>query len=762
MRFAPSYLRGRLARRLLVVFVATSVAPVVILGLFSYWQILRDARAMHAHEIHRISHTASLTFLTELQDASSQLAALDSTPEITSAVRENFSRIKFLPYTTESARFHALESIPRLQRTAIEAGHTAIIWTLGPHDHAHLIMMRLLPGRRTLARVRLRTADFLQRVSGPNRRGILALIDLSNPQRVIGPSGSPIPPSLHTALDSASHSPSGTLTWHDGDSDWMGSIWELFLPGKFSAPPVGLVFAEPRASTEKLHRLRWMIPLALFGVVLFAVFVAMQQLRRYLGPLELLATATRRLTESQEHTYVKIDTGDELAALGSDFNRMAEELLRRARYDGLTGLANREFFRQSLAAKLSEASPQMTALLYIDVDGFKKINDSAGHETGDAVLSAIAERLRDCAEHGALVARLGGDEFAAALSGGDAANRADALAACIQESLQAPFDIKGCESGISASIGIAQAPIDGSSVETLLKCADIAMYEAKMAGRNRIARFDSEMLTRRHDELELESQLHGAIERDELYVVYQPITDGDRLTGVEALLRWRQAGGRQVGPDVFIPLAEATGLINEIGRWVLRRACSDFAQWTAEGIAPSYVSVNVAPKQLIAPDFLTQLDEQLVNAGMLPGMLQIEITESAVAEGEQVERVLRSVREHGIRIALDDFGTGYSSLSELHRLTFDVIKIDRSFVIDLPQSEIAMQIVRTIISMGHGLRRDVLAEGVETEGQRLVLHRLGCDAMQGFLIGRPMNVHAMRTMLSAEQIRLLEDVTEFT
>ncbi|MBW8078532.1 MAG: EAL domain-containing protein [Gallionella sp.] len=337
--------------------------------------------------------------------------------------------------------------------------------------------------------------------------------------------------------------------------------------------------------------------------------------------------------------------------------------------------------------------------------------------------------------------------------------RADSLATCIQHALQSPFAIKGCETGISASIGITESPGDGASVEMLIKNGDIAMYEAKKAGRNRIARFVPEMFARRQSELALETQLQGAIARDELYVVYQPITDGERLSGLEALLRWRQASGDEIGPDVFIPLAEATDLINDIGQWVLRRACADFSSWSADGIAPNYVSVNVAPRQLVAENFLSIVDTELAIAGLSPSKLQVEITESAVVEGEHVEQVLRALRSRGIRIALDDFGTGYSSLSELHRLTFNVIKIDKSFVMDLPDSHIAMQIVRTIISMGHGLGRDVLAEGVETEGQRLVLHRLGCDSMQGYLIGRPVNVHAIGKLLREQLIPLSENVT---
>ena len=759
LRFAPDYLRGRLARRLLLVFVVTSVAPVLVFGLFSYWRLFQDASAMHVREIHRISHTASLTFLTELQEANAQLESFASADAPPRDIEGPFSAIQVLPYGKTLPQILAANGVSHSQLAAVNAGHTAIIWSHGTYGHPHLLMFRLIPGRHEVIRARLDAAGMLQKISGLHERGVLALVDLSNPNFVIGQSANAVTSSVLSALSSATRTPSGSLVWTVHGAHWIGSIWELFLPGTFSAPPVGLMIAEPRSLADGLHGLRWMIPLSLFGAVAFAVFVAIRQLQRYLGPLAVLAAATRRLTETHEHTLVHIDTGDELAALGTDFNRMAEELLHRARYDGLTGLANREFFRQSLGSWLTNPSSQTTALLYIDLDGFKKINDSAGHETGDAVLTAVAVRLRACAEGTALVARLGGDEFVAALSGPDAALRADSLATSIQHALQSPFGIKGCERGISASIGIAESPGDGVSVEMLLKNADIAMYEAKNAGRNRVARFFPEMFSRRQEELALETRLQGAIARDELYVVYQPITAGDRLCGLEALLRWRQAGGNEVGPDVFIPLAETTDLIIDIGQWVLRRACSDFSRWSADGIAPSYISVNVSPRQLIAANFLSMIDTELAIAGISPSMLQVEITESAVVEGEHVEQVLGALRSRGVRIALDDFGTGYSSLSELHHLTFDVIKIDKSFVKDLPDSHVAMQIVRTIISMGHGLGRDVLAEGVETEGQRLVLHRLGCDSMQGYLIGRPMNVDVIRKILRTQLIPQSESVS---
>ncbi|HVC30506.1 MAG TPA: EAL domain-containing protein, partial [Steroidobacteraceae bacterium] len=411
---------------------------------------------------------------------------------------------------------------------------------------------------------------------------------------------------------------------------------------------------------------------------------------------------------------------------------------------GLTGLSNRDFFRGQLRARL--ASGVTAALLYVDLDEFKKVNDSAGHEAGDTLLKEVADRLRRCARPGDAVARLGGDEFAVVLGGGAGVEEAAATAALILDAIQAPILVIGAERRVSASIGIALIPHHGETVDLLLRNADIAMYQAKERGRNGVALFSPEMHRRMEERISLEIALQGAVARNELRLHYQPITHAGRLSGVEALLRWAPAGS-EVGPAVFIPLAEQSSLILAIGEWVLRQACADFARWRAAGIAPGHISINVAPKQLQSERLLAQLQAQVRELRMNPAEIQLEVTESALADGPQAAATLERLHELGFRLALDDFGTGYSSLSQLQRLPFDVVKIDRSFIIGLPDSEVALQLVRTIVHMTQSLDKLAVAEGVETEGQRDLLQELGCSAMQCYLFGKPVPERQMRGLL---------------
>lgn len=752
LALAPSYLRGRLAQRLLAVFVLASVVPVLLASLIAYQQLLGAAHAARTRDLHRQVETASLAFLAQLQVASAQLAIVQP-GQARSAQRarsEGLRHLKFRPLLNETQRARAFAGLAPPVRRALAQGRTAISWGRDAAGRPALYMTRVQPGGVRLARAQLNVPALLARAGGPDGSATLALVDVTHPTLSIGSANSRLPPAVMASMAHVVPAVGVRAARRSARGRWLGSDWELFLPASFAAPPVRLILAERAGMANGLAGLRWMIPLALLGSMAFAVLLAIRQLRRYLGPLETLTMATRRLTEQKDHTHVRIDTGDELQMLGDDFNRMAEQLLRRARFDSLTGLANREFFHQSLGARLACAERTSTALLYVDLDAFKKINDSAGHEAGDAVLVEVVSRLRECVGPGSLLARLGGDEFAVVLAAGASAAAADALAERILRALQPPVIVHGFERRISASIGIAIAPEHGEDVEQLLRSADIALYEAKDAGRDGFARFNVGMHQRRQRQILLEAQLQGAIAREELVLFYQPITCGERLIGVEALVRWERTPGELVSPTAFISIAEQSNLITAIGEWVLRRACADFARWQAAGIAPQYLSVNVAPKQLVSSEFFTTLCTALERSGMPAERLHIEITESAVAREREMEDRLRRISALGLCLVLDDFGTGYSSLSHLHRLPFEVIKIDRSFIVGLPDSPVALQLVRTILSMGHGLGKTVVAEGVETEAQRALLQRLGCDELQGYLMGRPMSELQMRARLLAE------------
>ncbi len=759
LRLADSYLRGRLARRLLLVFVLASVVPVLLTGVLAYRQLARGADLARARALHEEVKDSALAFLSQLQAASAELALLHPDTRASRGSRAPqstpFTAISVVPAHTPAQLRQALARLPRRTRAALTAGRTVLIWSRGHNGRAQLSLIRPELSRARLVQGTLDTRRMLAQVR-PDGSGIgIALADNASARRLIRSHQDPVPRPVFQRLAAASTNGAPASLWRSRRARWLGSGWNLFLQSSFAAPPIRVLTCETATHViAGLSGLRLTIPMMLLGAMAFAALLAIAQLRRYLGPLETLTAATRQLSASNFDVEVLIRTDDELSDLGHDFNRMARslrdqhgELERRAQVDGLTGLGNRDFFRQQLRDRIR--SGRRSALLYIDLDEFKKVNDSAGHEAGDTLLKEVADRLRGCVQPHDTVARLGGDEFAVMLGGDTAADGAAAAAARVLQAMQAPILVAGTERRLSASIGIALIPLHGDTVDLLLRNADIAMYQAKEQGRDGVASFAPEMHRRMEQRISLEIALQAALARGELHLHYQPITSGGRLSGLEALVRWTRAGATEVGPAEFIPIAEQSGLIVTIGEWVLSQAFADFARWRAAGIAPGYVSVNVAPKQLQSGRFVEQLQALMRARQMRPADIQLEVTESALANGREAAATLERLHALGLRLALDDFGTGYSSLSQLQRLPFDVVKIDRSFIVGLPDTGVALQLVRTILRMTQSLNKLAVAEGVETEAQRDLLYGLGCDAMQGYLFGRPEPEGRIRGLLQA-------------
>lgn len=413
--------------------------------------------------------------------------------------------------------------------------------------------------------------------------------------------------------------------------------------------------------------------------------------------------------------------------------RSREQLSYLATHDPLSGLHNRSYFQERLELMLSqERGPRQVALLYIDLDHFKEVNDSYGHQFGDALLKQVSQRLRALALEEDALARLGGDEFVLATSHAAEADLIGTLAGKLIGAISAPFEIDGCQFEIGASIGIAVAPTDGRAVDDLLRKADIALYAAKR-GRRAYRFFEGRMADRLLLRQELKTDLARALERDELGLVYQPIynVQNGNLVRYEALLLWHHPRRGHVTPAEFIPIAEETGLIVKIGEWALRTACAEASTWSADiGLA---VNLSPAQFQLNLP---YRVAEILNVTGLRTDRLLLEITETVLL-GSTTEnlRLLRQLQALGIKIALDDFGTGYSSLSYLRQFPFHEIKIDRSFVAD--ESSEACAIVESVVRLGHALGMRVTAEGVETPEQLERIRRAGCDKAQGYLLGRP-------------------------
>lgn len=426
-----------------------------------------------------------------------------------------------------------------------------------------------------------------------------------------------------------------------------------------------------------------------------------------------------------------------------------------ANHDPLTGLPNRLMFKEHLDDSLLRADPSTTALhvLFIDLDRFKDINDSLGHNIGDQLLRSVAERLNEHVREADMIARLGGDEFIVLLKEYGNGNGKDNLLLSIeriQAALARPFMTGGMQLQVSASIGVSSYPSDGTDAQTLLKNADIAMYGAKQHGKNTYQRYQQQMGMSLQRRVEMESCLRRAIDNNEFMLFYQPRVDlsTNHCMGVEALIRWNSPTLGLVMPGDFIPLAEETGAIVPIGEWVLHEACRQAAEWRASGLGDIHVAVNLSARQFADGRLQESILGALENAKLPGGLLELELTESTVMRNpEQAVRWLSSIKKTGVRLSIDDFGTGYSSLAYLNRFPIDTVKIDRSFICHLPESHSDGQITSAVIALGHSLGLTVIAEGAETQAQIDFLRGEGCDEVQGYFFSRPLSAGDMRTFL---------------
>ncbi|MEX0959477.1 MAG: EAL domain-containing protein [Burkholderiales bacterium] len=460
-------------------------------------------------------------------------------------------------------------------------------------------------------------------------------------------------------------------------------------------------------------------------------------------PAEIAVVSTRTHDQTVFTAFLR-DVSERKAA--------ETRLLHMAHYDSLTDLPNRVLIQDRLRQAVAQAlrSNRPGALLFIDLDRFKWVNDTLGHPVGDRLLKEVSARLEQCLRSGDTVGRLGGDEFAVILSNLSKAQDAQIVAQNIMCAFDRPFESKGHETFVTVSVGITVFPNDGQDADTLIRNADAAMYRAKDDGRNTFALFTSDMNARATDRLKLESDLRRALERREFRLHYQPRVDATsgRIVGVEALLRWQRSDGTMVSPGEFVPLLEETGLILPVGDWVMEEACRQHRAWTEACRQPLPVAVNLSPRQLHNHALTTRVRSLIETYAIAPDMLELEITESSLMRNsDEAVRMLTEIRELGVRIAIDDFGTGYSSLSYLKRFPVDYLKIDQSFVRDVTADADDAAIARTIIIMAHQLGLKVIAEGVETAEQLAFLQAYDCDEAQGYLFSRPVPADAIATLL---------------
>lgn len=459
--------------------------------------------------------------------------------------------------------------------------------------------------------------------------------------------------------------------------------------------------------------------------------------------------------------------------------KLAEEKIRRLAFrDDLTGLPNRQRFNHLLrgAVSLAARSGRRMALLFLDLDGFKKVNDTLGHDIGDRLLAEVATRfssvvrISDHIGHQqpgpgmeSAVSRLGGDEFTVLLTEIKEPVDAALVAQRLVETLEDPVMLAGQEVFVSTSIGIAVYPDDAADTESLLRNADAAMYFAKGRGRNGYQFYSEEMNTTRSSQIELEGRLRTALDREEFELHYQPILDAEsgEVVAAEALVRWNDAERGLIPPDEFVPVAEESGLIVPLGQWVFRTACLQARRWQTELGRSIRIGVNVSGYQIREPGMLEMVRSAIEETGVSPENVELELTESTIMQDDALTvHTLGELRDMGIGLALDDFGTGYSSLSYLRRFTIDRVKIDRSFVRELPGNPDDAALTSAIVAMAHGLRLSVVAEGVETAEQALFLRNRGCDEVQGYLFGRPMPADDFVERLRARVVQIDEDAKD--
>jgi diguanylate cyclase (GGDEF)-like protein len=454
------------------------------------------------------------------------------------------------------------------------------------------------------------------------------------------------------------------------------------------------------------------------------------------------------------------NTGGQVLAIIRDITARKDtdaRIHRLAYFDALTGLPNREWIRDYLSQAVAEARRRHRhlALLYVDLDQFKRINDTLGHGTGDALLRQVAERLQGAVDQigegvQGQIARMGGDEFMVALTGLTDSNQAEQVAQRILTAHAAPYLQASYELVVTPSIGIAKFPEHGDDVQSLLKNAEAAMYEAKSSGRNQLRVYDSAVNARALKRLSLEMELRRAVEDSSLEVYYQPKYQARSLAlmGGEALLRWFHPERGQIPTADFIAVAEETGLIADIGKWALQRVCRDLRQWRADGLVLPPIAVNVSGRDFLQPEALLRLSDIVAQAELTPSLFELELTEGVLMrDAEAGRRSLLSLKEFGFALAVDDFGTGYCSLNYLKRFPLDTLKIDRSFVADINEDPDDAAIVRAIIALGHSLDLKIVAEGVTNREQLKFLQDEGCDAIQGFLMSAAIPVAAFTELL---------------
>ncbi len=557
-------------------------------------------------------------------------------------------------------------------------------------------------------------------------------------------------------------------------ANWQAGLetagqWKLFLNGRFLADS-WIFITQPRYVGPVSEWSRFFssyLMVALLTVLLVSL-LSLIQIRRTMGPLQALVQGTRRIARG-DYSPVKVEAANEFGELTGAINDMSsqiqaqigvlkereEQLQYQARYDSLTGLLN----RRSLLTKLQKLNDmkqrkEPAAVLFVDIDRFTFFNDTLGHRVADLLLKMAAERLTQIVGETGAVARLGGDEFVVIQPQLPNLASVQEMTESIMQKMRAAFNVDGNDYALTCSIGIALFPQDTANLEEIVELAHIALTRAKQRGRNNYQYYLPEMSEYTRDRLRMDTELRGALERNELFLEYQPKVEArsGMIVGAEALIRWQHPELGRIPPDVFIKLAEEIGLIVPIGKWVMQTACEQIKAWSQAGWGSLQVAVNLSAHQFTQRDLIESITQIIEQTAIDPNQLELELTETMIMQDvEQGVETLTRLRALGIRLSIDDFGTGYSSLYYLKRFPVHVLKIDRAFVNDLTSSESDMLIVQSIITLAHSLKLQVVAEGVETPEQLACLTDCDCDQIQGYYFSRPLAIDAMTGLLEEDR-----------
>ena len=752
-----------LGLRAFVLYVFAAAVPVALLAMLSSRAVDDAATQALAQTLAGNAKSTALLTLDRLRVAQQHLrsgsnsqAGVGSVPDVTAALPPIEAAVVADPAHPDQlslGRLGPLQIAPVLAaaQRADQRDVLMVVPAIGPGHKAGIVIGQRLAGRQW--RLGAVNADYLWQDTGDLPPGFWVCVVSAGREILFCPDDA----ATSQALDRLRTEASDGGRTMGPDPSVVGR--DVFLSGSFAADNWRVIAGAGKDGDPRLApdlRLR-VLGAGVAGILLAAV-LSLTQLRRMLVPLHRLRDGARALAAGRLDARIAVTSQDEFAELAGSFNDMAGRLERQftemetlASNDSLTGLLNRHGLKEAFE-QLSHGGGEL-AVVYIDVDRFKTVNDTLGHHAGDRVLEQVAQRCLHVLPAGACLSRPAGDEFVALLSGPDVRAAAQRMAGDVCAAVSAPLNAADSVFFLGASVGIAFYPHNGSSIEALMRCADIAMYQSKHRGSGQVTLFDARLDQQAQRRHWIERDLHAAVSKGQLHLEYQPrVQAGNhRVSSVEALVRWRHPVHGLVSPHDFVPVAEESDLILGIGEWVMNAACRQAKAWRDLGLIELRVAVNVSVRQLRLDDLDARLLQATRRWDVPASCIEIEITESVLASDiEHVKSVLSQLRAAGFTVAIDDFGTGFSSLSYLRHLPFDILKIDRAFVLDLDADPSARAIAHSIVALGKALDKRIVAEGVETASQAQWLWAIGCDEIQGFHHGRPVEGGRLDERLLAE------------